>query len=353
MFMPINYDLTKGWASPTACTSPAFMSAYGPYCGAVMFAYLNWASHDDYSNEAFQIAHNSGIISGGLAQLLISLPSNRATQPGDYAAVTQVLTNSAGFPDQPYEFTFRVAGYPSNSVSGYHQLQVLVDNDIVWSNDFSASYGVHDVTTNLQTWLARKTSATLTVRVYDQKGVANYWIRPSWILPAGNWVQSEKGGFAGTSTYYPGTPTGVPMIVMIYDWMYGSGGDNNSNYVYNANVIAQAAVQAGQTIGIIQFELDKGPASPLFPIIQQLYGQWAYQPRFSSLARQLNGTVVVSGNSGGPSIGYSLQAADNLNPASASWTVITNSAFDSNGNFTNTDVSAPGHVSWFYRLSVP
>ena len=67
----------------------------------------------------------------------------------------------------------------------------------------------------------------------------------------------------------------------------------------------------------------------------------------------MNGTVMVSGNSGGPKIGYTLQGADVLSAASLSWMVVTNSAFDSNGNFTNTDVNAPGHTSRFYRLSVP
>jgi len=329
------------------------MNAYGPYCGAVMFPYLNQSNHNDSSDEAFQIAHNSGIVSGNLAQLLVALPSNKATQAGDYAAVSRVLTNGTGFPDEPYEFTFRVSGYPSNSVAGYHQLQLLVNADIVWSKDFSASYGVHDFTTNLRTWLAHKTAATITARMYDQAGVANYWTRLSWILPAGNWVQSERGGFVGASTYYPGTPRGVPMITMIYDWMYGTGGDNNSNYVYNANMVAQASVQAGQSIGIIQFSLDKAPASPLFPIIQQLYGQWAYRPQFTLLTRQADGSVAVGGAGGGPHIGYTLKAADSPAMPQGSWATVNTGSFDSSGSFTTTDLSASGHANRFYRISVP
>ena len=353
LFMPINYDLTKGWASPTSYLSPAFMNAYGPSCGAVILPYLNWASHDDFSNEAYQIAHNSGIVSGALSQFLIFLPSGRGTQAGDVAKLSETLTNSAGFPDQPYPFTFRIGGYPSNSVAGYHQMQLLVDNDVVWSKDFSACYGVQDVTTNLQSWLAGKTNATLTVRVYEQAGVANYWIRPSWILPAGNWVQTETGGFAGASTYYPGTPRGIPMVVMIYDWMYGTGGNNNSNYVYNANVIAQASVQAGQPIGIIQFSLDKTATSPLFPIIQQLYGQWAYQPRIGSVGRWLDGSMQIAGAGGGPNIGYTLKASDDPRLPLAAWAPAATGTFDSSGSFTNLDNNAASCRNRFYRISVP
>jgi hypothetical protein len=140
---------------------------------------------------------------------------------------------------------------------------------------------------------------------------------------------------------------------MIYDWKYGGGPDNTTNYVHDVNVIAQASVLAGQSAGIIQFELDKGPASPLFPIIQQLYGQWAYQPQFSSLARHSDGTVLLSGRNGGPNIGYTLVTADEATTPLALWTPITNTAFDSNGSFSDTDWSAPGHASRFYRVSVP
>jgi len=354
LFMVINYDLSKGWASPTSYTSPAFMQTYGPYLGAVMFAYLNWSSHSDFSDEAFQLAHNSGIIQGKLAQFLVQFPSGRPTAAGNYAAVSQVISNSgAVFPSAPYPFTFRVSGYPNTATSGYHQLQVLVDGTVVWSKDIAASYGVQDVTTNLQTWLAGKTSATLTCRVYDQAGVSSFFIRPSWILPGGGWVKSETGGFVGTSTYYPALSNNVPMITMLYDWMYGTGGNNTTNYIHNANVIAQNSVVAGQSAGIIQFQLDKTASSPLFPIIQQLYGQWAYSPQFSSIVRQLNGSVTLTGNGGGPNISYSLKAANTPATPFGSWTTVASGAFNAGGSFTNTDMSAVNYPNRFYRISVP
>jgi hypothetical protein len=353
MFMVINYDLTKGWASPTNYTSPAFMNNYGPYLGAVMFAYLNWASHDDFSDEAFQIAHNAGIVNGKLAQFLVNFPSSKPTSSGNYARVSQVISNNgAPFPNAPYPFTFRVSGYPNTSTSGYHQLQFLVDSTVVWTRDIANAYGVQDITTNLQPWLVGKTSATLTARVYDTAGVSSFFIRSSWILPGGPWVKTETGGFVGTSTYYPALSNNIPMIVMLYDWMYGTGGNNNSNYIYNANVIAQNSVLAGQTAGIIQFQLDKSASSPLFPIIQQLYGQWAYTLRFTGISRAANGTVTLTGTGGGPGIGYSLLART-TSVASVPWVALATNNFASNGTFTNLDATATSQPMRFYRISVP
>lgn len=354
MFMVINYDLTKGWASPTSYTSPAFMKSYGPYLSAVMFAYLNWPSHDDYSDEAYQLTHNAGIVNGRLAQFLVNFPSGKSTSAGNYARVSQVISNNgAVFPDAPYPFTFRVSGYPNTATHGYHQLQFLVDSTVVWSRDIASSYGVQDVITNLQPWLAGKTSATLTARVYDAAGVSSFFIRSSWILPGGPWVKTETGGFAGTSIYYPAGSNNIPMIVMLYDWMYGTGGNNNSNYIYNANVIAQNAVLAGQAAGIIQFQLDKSASSPLFPIIRQLYGQWAYEPQFTGIFRQANGSVTLTGTGGGPNIGYTLKAVTDPATPPESWVMVMTNSFSSTGAFTNTDLGAPGQPRRFYRISVP
>jgi hypothetical protein len=190
------------------------------------------------------------------------------------------------------------------------------------------------------------------VREYAVKN-ASTSVGCSWNLPLGNWVRGETGAFVGRTVYYPATPSNVPMVVMIYDGGYSNPAwYPSTNYVHDVNAIAHACVQAGQAVGIIQYCMDKSSSSPQFPIIQQLYGQWAYQPRFSSLTRQLNGTIVVSGSSGGPGIGYTLLAVDSLTMASA-WTVVTNSAFDSYGNFTNSDSSALGHASRLYRVSVP
>ena len=355
IFLPVNYSQNP--TAPTKNISPAFANAYGPYSGGVIFPYLNWANKDDFSDEAAQITNNSDILSGKLAQLVVSFPSSTPSHTGDYATLTQIITNAAGFPDAPYFFPFRLSDGYDGPTTGYHKLQVLVDDVVAWEGDVGGATGIRDLTLNLQNQLKGKTTAVIKVRLYEAKGVGNYAITASWNLPAGNWAVSEAGAFVGTGAYYPATPgLNIPLVTMIYDGGYGSGTNcwvPTTNYVAQANIIAQTATLAGRIIGIIQYCLDKSPTSQQFPIIQQLYGQWAYRPQFASITRQLSGSVALSGTSGGPNIGYRLKAADSLSTPPASWASIATNSFDASGNFTNFDSNASGHASRFYRISVP
>ena len=108
IFLPVNYDLSHNPTAPTRNISTAFADAYGPYSGGVIFPYLNWANKNDYSDEALQVANNSDILSDKLAQFVVNFPSHTPSNAGDYAALTQIITNGAGFPDVPWLFPFRI-----------------------------------------------------------------------------------------------------------------------------------------------------------------------------------------------------------------------------------------------------
>jgi hypothetical protein len=354
MFLPVVYDYSVHIPPtlPLNYISPGFADNFGPYCGGLIFPYINYTNKDDLTAEAPQIAYDRDVLDGKLAQFLVVYPWSTPSHAGDYAAVSQTLTNNAGFPDAPYLFNARVSDAYSGTTSGYHQLQVLVDGTVVWQRDVAGLPYVEDISLNLQNWVRNKTAVTLTVRMYDGLGVSNFGVTASWNLPAGNWTPSETGAFAGKGAYYPAMPgLHVPMIVMIYDQGYG-GWNPTTNYMVQANIIAHTAVQAGQADGIIQYKLDKSDTSPAFPLIQQLYGQWAYTPQFTSITRQPNGNVMLSGAGGGPNIGYTLKAASSPALPSASWVTLATNAFSSSGAFTNADAAA-GQPSRFYRLSVP
>ena len=355
MFLPVVYDASVNIPPtlPQNFISPSFAALYGPYCGGLIFPYINYTNKDDLTAEAPQIASDHDVMNGKLAQFVIVFPSSTRSHPGDYAAVTQTITNSANFPDAPYYFNFRISDSYNGATAGYHQLQVLVDGSVVWQHDVSGLAYFNDFSVNLQNSIKNKPAATVVVRLYDAAAVSNFGLTVSWNLPAGNWTVRENGAFVGASSYYPAAPgLNVPMIVMIYDQGYG-GWNPTTNYMAQGNNIAQAAVQAGQAVGIIQYKLDKTDTGPAFPIIQQLYGQWAYTPQLASIIRQPNGSVVLAGGGGGPNIGYTLKSASSLATAINSWSVIASNSFDTNGSFINLDTTAAGQPSRFYRISVP
>lgn len=355
MFLPVVYDASVNIPPtlPLNYNSPGFADNYGPYCAGLIFPYINYTNKDDLTTEAPQIAYDCNVLKGNLAQFVIVFPSSKPSHAGDYAAVSQVLTNAAGFPDAPYNFNFRISNSYSGTTSGYHKLQVLVDDVVVWQTDVAGLPYFNDFSVNLQSYIKNKTATTVVARLYDAAGVSNFGLTVSWNLPAGNWTVSENGAFAGTSSYYPPMPgLNVPMIVMIYDQGYG-GWNPTTNYMVQGNIIARAAVPSGQAVGIIQYKLDKSSTSTAFPIIQQLYGQWAYTPQFNFVSRQPSGSVIVSGNGGGPNIGYTLKSANSLNISPGSWSAVASGNFDTNGNFFATDNAAAGQASRFYRISVP
>ena len=359
VFLPVNYDFTHNGISSylTADISPAFANAYGPYCGGVIFPYLNWTNKNDCSDELFQISNNAAIMNGAVCQLVVNFPSNTHSSAGDFSALNETITNAAGFPNVPYPFPIRAFDDYNGATTGYHQLQVLVDGMVVWSRDVSGTNGVQDLTLNLQAQLAGKTSAMLTVRVYDTKAVSNFHVLAAFNLPAGNWTKVEAGSFVGTGTYYPGTlGLNVPLITMIYDGGYGSGTNYwgpTTNYVLQANLFAQTAAINHGAIGIIQYKMNKTTTSAQFPIIQQLYGQWIYHPQFTSISRQPDGSVSVGGTGGGPNIRYTLHAADMISSPWTMWASMATNSFDTNGNFTNAVLPASEKPSQYYRVSVP
>jgi uncharacterized repeat protein (TIGR03803 family) len=75
-------------------------------------------------------------------------------------------------------------------------------------------------------------------------------------------------------------------------------------------------------------------------------------PAFTSVTKQPDGSMLLTGT--GPANGsYRLSASADLSLPFASGTLLTSASFDSNGNFSYTDVGATAHASRFYELSVP
>jgi uncharacterized repeat protein (TIGR03803 family) len=75
------------------------------------------------------------------------------------------------------------------------------------------------------------------------------------------------------------------------------------------------------------------------------------RPRFLGIDKTSATTFLLSG-SGMPNDSYSIWTTPELQNTASSWSVLTQSQFDTNGNFFYTDTAAAA-TSRFYRLSAP
>ena len=275
-FLPVNYDGSVNSSKPTTTLSTAFTRNYGSLINGVIFPYLNWQNYDSLSDEKDQIVTNYNILHGKKDQFVVRFPWNRLSSEGDYSALSKTISR----PVVPYYFAFRVSDDYDGPTAGYHKLQVLVDNKVIWEDDTGGRSGVRYVKLNLKSSLwGKKKAVLLTVRVFEAKPVGNYGIVVNWDLPTGTWKSEEKGSFAGTGEYYSAIKgLKIPLIVMIYDGGYGGSWFPSLDYIQKANITACEAIRAGYAQGIIQYVLDKSDNSVQFPIIKKLYRARQCQP---------------------------------------------------------------------------
>jgi hypothetical protein len=131
------------------------------------------------TNSSFRGTIDTTTKYGGTASYLLSLPTGTPTKAGDYAQISQQTVYRT--PSGPtYVLQFRVKDSYQGTTTGYHFKQVLVNGEVVWSQDV-ATDGTdwRTIRVNVTEQVANKNAVTVTLRLYEQKGVtsfhANVW----------------------------------------------------------------------------------------------------------------------------------------------------------------------------------
>ena len=121
-----------------------------------------------------QISEPSPAITGR-GYLSFFIPPNTVTRQGDVLSASQTICPNENWPGN-YTLMFYTRDVGPNT-GGYHVKQLLVDDTVVWESDVAATASTdwQLVTVNLTPYLAGKSRARLTFRLYEKKGVSNYW----------------------------------------------------------------------------------------------------------------------------------------------------------------------------------
>ncbi|GAA3097975.1 hypothetical protein JOF29_005931 [Kribbella aluminosa] len=130
----------------------------------------------------------------GNGRLSLSVGNFTATVDGSYAAASQQMVVSG---NGSRSITFRHRDPDVGGLRGYQFKQVLVDDQVVWQSDVEDDPKETWITTtvDLTAALQGKTSAKVTFRLFDQRGVG--WWPLDWSIDdvSGRGVVVRNGGF--------------------------------------------------------------------------------------------------------------------------------------------------------------
>ncbi len=261
--------------------TPEFVKEYGENIDGVVVA---------YPQDRDEIVFARAILNSDTSRLPaeLSCPWNTPTKPGEFISasvpVEVVETNRA-------RVSFRMKDDFTGPTSGYHFMQVLLDNGVIWEKDVAAGdRGWREVELDVAPRAPKGAKITFAFRLLDKKGVSNFGVRWSikdlrfqGLAPAASLDQTEKwslekrGPFTGFGSSRPPTRPGlrVPFIVMTA----GDAGEFKLRHGEPATPerIAQwlgmclETWRQGQCDGVVTYCRDKRPGSRSFELARDLF----------------------------------------------------------------------------------
>lgn len=110
---------------------------------------------------------------GGDRCAQISFPRNTPSTAGDFGGLSQRITVTPGVRQK---LTFWQTDDYNSVTTGYHYLQALIDDTVVWQTDVApGGSGLWQrQSVDVTAALAGKSSATLTFRIWDARGASNF-----------------------------------------------------------------------------------------------------------------------------------------------------------------------------------
>jgi hypothetical protein len=112
--------------------------------------------------------------------LNLTVPSEVPTSPGDFVSAGQTVRVDPAATRYQLRF-FEQDSYPVGT-AGYHFKQLLVDGETVWDQDVASDAALAWVerTFDITPHVKGKSSAIVSFRLYDKKGVSNFGVRVSF-----------------------------------------------------------------------------------------------------------------------------------------------------------------------------
>ncbi len=273
-FLPLLYfrEVTREW-----------VESYRTAIDGVVLAY---AQDRDEIDAAWSVLHDVVVELPGE----IRFPGSTPSEAGDFAAISQEVGVA---PSGPYRVRFRERDDFVGPTAGYHQKQLLLDGEVVWSEDVAGgSREWHDVAVELPS-LAGRERAELTFRVLDAKGVSNFGV--GWRLTdldlegldsgfgldaCDRWRVAKRGAFEvgfGDGAKPGARGFGVPLFLMpsgdLAEFEQRHGAPATPARVAAFVRFSLDACRAGHGSGVLTYCLDKSSGSATFDAVRRAFAQ--------------------------------------------------------------------------------
>lgn len=177
----------------------AISSYYRKVVDGVVFPYRAESVGDPNTHDASQADFEGRLVNSmvkcesGDGCLQVSFPPSTPSSAGQYGAASQTIEVQQS---DSHELSFRVNDdFIAGQTAGYHFVQALIDGEVVAERDVSTYSGWEQVTVDVTDQLAGKTSAELTLRMYDKQGVSNFHASAWFDGVTGTGFTVDQGGF--------------------------------------------------------------------------------------------------------------------------------------------------------------
>ncbi|MBO0884167.1 MAG: hypothetical protein J2P17_28345 [Mycobacterium sp.] len=183
----------------------------------------------------------------GNSCLQVHYPAKTASSVGQEGGVSQQIQVEGSAAKRTLSFWVN-DDFLTGSTSGFHIIQAVIDGTVVASEDVNGyTTGWHEISADVTDALAGKTSADLTLRVIEQKGVSNFAVSAYFDDVSGTGLKISDPGFEASgipawtpqsnATFSSEQVHNLQYLFMTYAQRLGAERTRDPNYQTSADYV--------------------------------------------------------------------------------------------------------------------
>src|SRR3989344_4900612 len=274
-----------------------------PYVGLNPVPNLN-SINDEMSN----IRKINEILGYDNKIIFFTYPWNSRSYAGDYASLSKAIQVPGNINElNEVNISFDIGDdFLVPEPAGYHYIQLLVDDDVVWEKDV-VELNMEKVNINLKNYLLGKQQAMISFRAIEKRAVYNFGVKISIINISGivnsyDFIDDSNSRWTAEIINSLDYNEHHEVIVMVYSDFWSFGYRPSPQYVRDAARVAIESSNQRLSSGVITYNLNKNRNYEGYRLISELYS--LYTPR-NDKEQKNPGSEQNQGSSGSSSGGSS------------------------------------------------